>query len=54
MFLFADPSCMLFLLQLQKYDVLWMLLAYHFFPLYQHPIVYTVAWDKNRVFFDYC
>lgn len=54
MFLSADPSCGMFLLQLEKHDdVLWVLLAYHFFPLHWHPILSTVAQNKNGVVFAY-
>lgn len=43
----ADPSCGMFLLQLEKHVVLRVLLACNFFPLHQHPIVYTVAQNKK-------
>lgn len=41
----------MFLLELEKHDVLWVLLAYHFFLLHQYPIVYTAAQNKNGVVF---
>lgn len=49
----ADPSCGMFLLQLEKHVVLQVLLACNFFLLHQHPIVYTVAQNKNGVCFAY-
>lgn len=51
MFLSADPSHRMFVLQLEKHDVLWVLLAYYFFPLHQHSIVYSVAQNKTGVVF---
>lgn len=54
MFLSAEPSCRMFILQLEKHYVLLVLLAYYFFPLHQHSIVYSEPQNKMGFFFLFC